>query len=141
MHIGETAENGDTIIYGVDTLPRGVAHSRDVARMWASAPDLVMALQTIAEIAEGKRPGRGKISIGTLARAAVRLAQEEGAEASGCAARPIPPKDLLDACRLAIEGTERDRILFARLMMQKYPHIEGLKELNGRHMKVTDILR
>lgn len=55
--------------------------------------------------------------------------------------KPIAPKDLYDACRLALEGTEEDRRMFARVMQARYPHVEGFKELNARHSKMKDILR
>lgn len=50
MHIGETARDGTTAIYGVDNISRGIAYSRDVARMWAASPDLVAALQYIQQL-------------------------------------------------------------------------------------------
>jgi hypothetical protein len=57
------------------------------------------------------------------------------------AARPVDPTDLYDALRLGLEGTERDLVLFARLMQIRYPHIPRLGLLNARHGQPIDILR
>lgn len=52
--------------------------------------------------------------------------------------KEIDPHDLYVTALLSLEGTLGQRALQARLLMVKYPHVEGLRELAGRH---ADVLR
>lgn len=55
--------------------------------------------------------------------------------------RPVRPEDLRTVLRTSVEGEEGDRVTLLCTMARRYPYIEGLRELAGKHHDPLGILR